>query len=141
MPDISLYLDLIDRFIGREISASEFEKSFLHAMKSETRILGDPVYPILRDLVNELSWLKGSSYLIIVDSAQHLLTESPEDFPLLLQILDTHAEWRAITTDFGERGRFPIAFQTVFACQPEAVEGFKKRLTDANASFTVLHGD
>jgi hypothetical protein len=44
LPDISSYLDLIDRFIGRDISAPDFEKSFLRAMKSELRILGNPVY-------------------------------------------------------------------------------------------------
>jgi hypothetical protein len=45
LPDISSYLDLIDRFIGRGIAAPDFEKSFLQAMKSERRILGDPVSP------------------------------------------------------------------------------------------------
>jgi len=53
LPDISSYLDLIDRFIGRDISAPDFEKSFLHAMKAERRILGDPVYPILQELFED----------------------------------------------------------------------------------------
>ena len=45
LPDISPYLELIDHFTGRGISAPDFEKSFLQAMKSEQRTLGDPVYP------------------------------------------------------------------------------------------------
>jgi hypothetical protein len=53
LPDISSYLDLIDRFIGRDISAPDFEKSFLQAMKSEHRTLGDPVYPILQELFED----------------------------------------------------------------------------------------
>lgn len=51
--DVLFYVDLIDRFIGRDISAPDFEKSFLQAMKSERRILGDPVYPILQELFED----------------------------------------------------------------------------------------
>jgi hypothetical protein len=53
LPEISSYLDLIDRFIGHDISAAEFEKSFLHAVKTERRILGDPVYPIIQGLFED----------------------------------------------------------------------------------------
>ena len=53
LPDVSSYVDLIDRFIGRDISAPDFEKSFLDAMKSERRILGDPVYPVLQKLFED----------------------------------------------------------------------------------------
>lgn len=53
LPDVSSYVDLIDRFIGRDLSARDFEKSFLQAMKSERRVLGDPVYPILQELFED----------------------------------------------------------------------------------------
>ena len=53
LPDISSYLDLIDRFIRREVATPDFEKSFLHAMKSERRTLGDSVYPILQELFED----------------------------------------------------------------------------------------
>jgi len=53
LPHVSSYVDLIDRFIGRDISAPDFEKSFLQAMKSERRTLGDPVYPILQELFED----------------------------------------------------------------------------------------
>jgi hypothetical protein len=33
-----------------------------------------------RDCVNDLSWLEGASFHFIFDSAQHLLTQSDEDF-------------------------------------------------------------
>lgn len=49
-PDIAVYLDLIDRFIGRAISAAAFAELFLKAFKFERRILGEPVYPILQEL-------------------------------------------------------------------------------------------
>jgi hypothetical protein len=53
LPDVSSYVDLIDRFIEREISAPDFEKSYLHAMKSERPVLGEPVYPILQELFED----------------------------------------------------------------------------------------
>ena len=53
LPDISSYIDLIDRFIGRDLSAPEFEKSFLQALKVERRTLGNPVYPILQELFED----------------------------------------------------------------------------------------
>ena len=53
LPNVSSYLELIDRFIGRAISAPDFEKSFLQAMKSERQTLGDPVYPVLQELFED----------------------------------------------------------------------------------------
>jgi self-protective colicin-like immunity protein len=51
--DVSSYVVLIDRFIARDVSAPDFEKSILQAMKSERRILGDPVYSILQELFED----------------------------------------------------------------------------------------
>lgn len=92
-----------------------------------------------RDCVNDLSWLKGASFLIIFDSAQDLLSESDEDFGILLRILsETHDEWRSVATDFGARGKLPMAFQSLLACDPEAVEALEQRIRGANATFTRL---
>ncbi|OBF33036.1 hypothetical protein A5724_20670 [Mycobacterium sp. ACS1612] len=40
------------------------------------------------DCITELSWLKGSSFLIVFDSAEYLLTQSNQDFEILLRMLD-----------------------------------------------------
>jgi hypothetical protein len=53
LPDVSSYLDIIDRFIGRDISSPDFQKSFLQALKSEHRILGEPVFPVLQELFED----------------------------------------------------------------------------------------
>ena len=50
---MSSYLDLIDRFIGRDISAPDLEKSFLRAVKDEQRTLGNPVHSILQELFED----------------------------------------------------------------------------------------
>jgi hypothetical protein len=91
------------------------------------------------ECVNDLSWLNGASFLIVFDSAQHLLPESDDDFQILLRILtETHDEWRSVTTDFGARGKLPIAFQSVLACEPEAVDMLTRRMSTANATFEIV---
>lgn len=52
-PDIVVYTELIDRFVGGGITAAEFAQSFLRAMKSERRILGEPIYPVLQELFED----------------------------------------------------------------------------------------
>lgn len=52
-PYIDSYLELIDRFIDGSINAAEFEHCYLRAIKSERRILGDPVFPILQELFED----------------------------------------------------------------------------------------
>src|SRR5260370_42590233 len=54
LPNVSSYLNLMDRFIAHDISAADFEKSFLEVMKSERRTLADPVYPILQELFEDV---------------------------------------------------------------------------------------
>jgi hypothetical protein len=51
--EVARYTDLIDRFIAGQITASDFDKSFLLAMKSEHRIVGAPAYPILQELFED----------------------------------------------------------------------------------------
>ena len=53
LPDISAYIDLLDRFIAHRATAPEFEKSFLQMMKSERRTLGEPIYPLLQELFED----------------------------------------------------------------------------------------
>jgi len=53
LPDVTSYLLLIDDFIANRISANQFELSYLNAVKSERRIIGDPVFPILQELFED----------------------------------------------------------------------------------------
>lgn len=53
LPDVSPYVELLDRFIEHGITAPEFESSFLHMMKSERRALGEPIYPLLQGLFED----------------------------------------------------------------------------------------
>ncbi|KRE25629.1 hypothetical protein ASG82_19030 [Mycobacterium sp. Soil538] len=53
LPDIAPYLDLIDSFLHRLVAAIDFQLSYLSMVKSEQRILGAPVYPILQELFED----------------------------------------------------------------------------------------
>ncbi len=67
------------------------------------------------DCITDLNWLKGSSFLIVFDSAEHLLSQSDRGFVILLKVLiDARERWHRETADFGARGRQPIAFQSVW---------------------------
>lgn len=52
-PDIDVYTELIDNFVEGPITAAEFAQSFLRTMKSERRMLGGPIYPLLQELFEE----------------------------------------------------------------------------------------
>ena len=91
------------------------------------------------DCITDLNWLRGSSFLIVFDSAEHLLSQSDRGFTLLLKVLaDAHERWHRETADFGSRGRQPIAFQSVLACDPDTVDAFMTRMTEAGGAFTLL---
>ncbi|PXX01426.1 barstar family protein [Mycolicibacterium moriokaense] len=93
----------------------------------------------LWDCITDLNWLRGLSYLVIFDSAEHLLSESNRGFQFLLQVLkDAHERWHQETADFGVRGHQPIAFQSVLACDPDAVEALTERMNAADATFVRL---
>lgn len=91
------------------------------------------------ECITDLYWLKGLSFLLIFDSAQHLLSASDDDFQILLRSLaDAHDRWHQETADFGDDDRRPIAFQSVLACEPEAVDALTQRISSVGAAFTLL---
>lgn len=93
----------------------------------------------VRDCITDLNWLKGSSFLIVFDSADHLLSQSERGFRLLLAMLaDANGVWHGKTADFGVQGRRPIAFQSVLACDPEAVDALTRRIDAVGSTFTLL---
>jgi len=91
------------------------------------------------DCITDLNWVRGSSFLLIFDSAQHLLSESDRGFQILLEVLThAHDRWHREFADFGTHGRQPIAFQSVLAAEADAVEVLTQRMNAANATFARL---
>ncbi|MEW5812514.1 MAG: colicin immunity domain-containing protein [Actinomycetota bacterium] len=52
-PDINSYIDLIDRFLHRSVSAPDFQLTYLRMLKNERRILGEHVFLILQELFED----------------------------------------------------------------------------------------
>lgn len=50
LPDINSYIDLIDRFLRRSVSAPDFQLTYLREVKNEQQILGGRVFPLLQQL-------------------------------------------------------------------------------------------
>lgn len=129
------------RRVGCERSRAVNKPSFMNEVSAALQF---PYYfghnwSAFRECVNDLSWLRRANFLIIFDSAQLLLSESDDDFQILLRILaETHDEWRSITADFAEQGRSPVAFQSVLACDPDAVDALTARVTATGASYVRL---
>jgi hypothetical protein len=129
------------RRVGGERSRTVNKPSFMNEVSAALQF---PYYfghnwSAFRECINDLSWLRGANFLIIFDSAQHLLSESDDDFQVLLRILaDTHDEWRSITTDFGAQGRLPTAFRSVLACDPDAVDALTARISVSGATYVHL---
>jgi len=91
------------------------------------------------ECITDLYWLSGSSFLFIFDSAHYLLSESDRGFRILLDVLtDAHDRWHRETADFGADGRRPIAFQSILACEPDAVGALTQRIRAANATVARL---
>ena len=137
----SAYPEWDIRRVGSERSQTVDKPRFMNEVSAALQF---PYYfghnwSAFRECINDLSWLRGASFLIIFDSAQHLLSESDEDFQVLLGILtDTHNEWRSVTADFGDRGELPIAFQSVLACDPDAIDALTERISATDASYVHL---
>ena len=53
LPDINSYIDLIDRFLRRSVSAPAFQLTYLRMAKNEQRVLGEPVFPVLQELFED----------------------------------------------------------------------------------------
>ena len=88
------------------------------------------------ECITDLYWLSGSGFLIIFDSAQFLLSDSDHDFRILLQVLtDAQDRWRSQPAD-----PKPIAFQSIFACEPDAIDALAQRISNEGVAFTVLQG-
>ena len=91
------------------------------------------------DCITDLNWLRGSSFLIVFDSSEYLLSQSDRGFQLLLEVLvKAHHRWHRETADFGPLGRQPISFQSVFACAPDALDAMATRINNTGTSWVLL---
>jgi hypothetical protein len=91
------------------------------------------------DVIRDLEWLPGDSYLLMFDDAHLLLDqESPRMLEVLIRLLaEASAYWRTPSIYY-PRNRNPTPFHTIFRCDTPRLEPFLERLSAARATFEVL---
>ncbi|WP_282795842.1 barstar family protein [Streptomyces sp. CC224B] len=71
----------------------------------------------LNDCLSDLHWITARRYLLIVDDSEYLLSQSPDERPILLRILLKSAEHWARKPDFP--GQPKSVLRTIFLCRPD----------------------
>lgn len=50
---VETYVDLIERFLGRKLSAEQFSNAFVHLYKAEDALLEEPLFLLLDELFGD----------------------------------------------------------------------------------------
>lgn len=93
------------------------------------------------EVINDLAWLSGDAYLLLLFDAELLLSSAnAADFRLLVEILaEAHDQWR----DAGESsltGGGGVPFHVLLqGSTAEAMKTIAARLSSVGAAFDVLH--
>lgn len=74
----------------------------------------------LRDCLTDLHWLSAHHFLVTIEDADVVLSESPEEREILFRALNDAAKFWAGKPDLP--GQEKITFQAVLLCPPEAQE-------------------
>lgn len=86
-------------------------------------------WPAFDECINDLDWVPGDAYLLLISRADLLLCEEPVEFPVLMRLLaNACVEWLT-PNKYGERGLAPTAFHIVFQCEASDLPTFSQRLT------------
>lgn len=91
------------------------------------------------DCINDLEWLPGEAYIILISNASVLLADEDfEDFRILIKLLRTaNREWLTPNKYF-PRNRRSTPFRVIFQCTSAEVEMFSKRLIQAEVEVEAL---
>jgi hypothetical protein len=90
------------------------------------------------ETINDLEWLRGDAYTILITSGNHLLDKAPADqLQTLLQVLD-HAgeEWSKPVQ--GEWSRPARPFHVVLQCTKETETALRKQLDTAQVAYKEI---
>ena len=91
------------------------------------------------DCINDLDWVEGDSYILMVSNAISLLNEADnEDFRILVKMLTiANDEWME-PNKYIQRDRHPTPFHVVFQCTTSDISVVSGRLEQINADFAIL---
>jgi hypothetical protein len=90
------------------------------------------------ECVNDLSWMRGKAYILMVTDAPRLLQDAEaRHLHVLMDILAGGEPSRRDAGRAQDETR-QVPFNFVFQCRPAEVDAFGQRLTDAGVKFETL---
>jgi len=93
----------------------------------------------LFECIRDFSWIREPNKLVVFERADLLLTQSDDDFGVLLKLLNlTNAYWRELPNDVSVKID-PIGFQSVLSCPTDAYAGLKTRVESTGIPFASLN--
>ncbi|MFG2651643.1 barstar family protein [Streptomyces sp. NPDC048436] len=87
----------------------------------------------LYDCLSDLNWIPAARYLLIVDDAEHVLSDNPSERHDFLRTLFRAAESWAAKPDLPNRKK--ATFRVVFLCASEACNDFSAEIARAERSL------
>jgi Barstar (barnase inhibitor) len=94
-------------------------------------------WPAFAECLTDLGWLPGDAYLLLIQQANFLLREAPEDFGTLIRILDRASREWLIPNQYIPRNLPATAFHIIFQCIEGDVSEFTKRLAEADTDSNI----
>ena len=95
------------------------------------------------ECIVDLDWVEGDSYLIMVsDGASLLMDADPDEFRILLRLLnDANSNWLTPNA-YHARNRDPTPFNVMLSCETSEEAGaLSSKLEYSNVSFGVINID
>jgi hypothetical protein len=90
------------------------------------------------ETINDLEWLRGDAYTILITSSNHLLDKAlPDQLQILLKVLDQAGEEWSQPVE-GEWARPPRPFHVVLQCNKEVEAALRKKLDAAQVAYDHL---
>ena len=93
----------------------------------------------LDECLDDLEWLPGDGYIILVSQIELFFPKSEEDYATLITLLDSNAKSWMFTKGPDEHfPREPKPFHIVFQCEPDKFKEVKERLLKTGVEFDEL---
>ena len=80
------------------------------------------------ECLNDLDWLSGEAYLLLIEDVDQVLTTSDSSFKIFINILKCSVDEWTEGRNYDSFPTLPTPFHIVFQCSVEKVNALKERL-------------
>lgn|SRR5262245_2342718 len=96
-------------------------------------------WPAFDECINDLDWLPGEAYLLIITDSHKLLCKDNSELPTLLKVLQgASSRWSETSQITNKVVRPPAPFHTVFQCEAPEYASLRLRLELAGHAFDEM---